>query len=49
MKKGGKIQPEDVVKIMKENNHNISLNDAQIILNFMRKFAILAINQAFEK
>ncbi|WP_176700077.1 hypothetical protein [Roseivirga seohaensis] len=49
MKKAGRVKPKDVVEIMSKNNCDISLNEAANILDFMRKFAILAIDQALKK
>lgn len=39
------ITPERVVKILKEHGTEVTLEEARIILDFMRKLARITVNQ----
>ena len=45
LKEKRSVTPEKAVEILKKNGTNITIEEAKLILDFIYKFAILAVNQ----
>lgn len=43
------ITPQKAIKILQENGTNVSQNEAELILDFMYKFANLSVKQVINK
>lgn len=43
------VTPQQAVEIFKKNGTEITLEEARLILDFIYKFAKLALNQVFKK